>query len=305
MNKLFLLLLALVFAAPAFAGTAPSYSPPFGMWRIPQNQMGVLPYNLDAIAFDPDKGDTPATVIAALNQARAAKMHVFISLVNGKQIGNWGSGYDVWCPNNQCMNLQSYVADGTLLGLHIVEYGGGRVELPGAPTLQDVQHIGQVVKSHWPYLPVAVDTAHPCSLVGTNWSGTVDIVLISFYTGKRDDLAAGDRLMSESAQCAKQAGLRYTMGPNPFGGSQLGFLPHGVQNFTHYTEYAMLHLDAMAVIVWRWWPGGTQTVTNGKQTVPNFWWDNVNPGIAASLTEIQGCALHRTAAACPHGAPGG
>ncbi|HEY1630950.1 MAG TPA: hypothetical protein VGF56_06520 [Rhizomicrobium sp.] len=300
MKRFLIALFALLLASPAFAGTAPSYNPPFGMWRIPLSQAGVLPYNLDGIAFDPDKGDTPATVIAALNQARAAKMHVFMSLVNGKQIGNWGSGYDVWCPGNQCMNLQPYVADGTLLGLHIVEFGGGRVELPGAPTIQDIQHIGQVVKSHWPYLPVAVDTAHPCSMVGANWHGAVDIVLITFYTGKRGDHAGGDTLMDQSAQCAKRAGLRYTMGPNPFGGSQLGFLPHGVENFTHYTEHALLYPDAMGVIVWRWWPAGTNTVTNGRQTVPDFWWNQINPGIDGALTELQGCAAKRTPAACPH-----
>jgi hypothetical protein len=300
MKTLFAALVALLVTAPAFAGTAPNYNPPFGMWRIPDNMEGTLPYNLNAIAFDPRK-DTPATVFASLNAARAARMHVFMSIMDfANNSGNWMQRYSVWCPNGQCMNLQPYVADGTLLGIHIFEYSGARFEPAGAPTFADIQEVGQVVKTLWPGMPVAIDTAHPCGLVGQNWQGSVDIVLISFYTGRRDDYAAGDSIIDQDAECATRAGLRYTMGPNPFGGSQHGFLPNGVPNFTHYMEYAMTHASGMGTFVWRWWPGGTQTVSNGRQTVPNFWWDQINPGIAASLQEIQCCAAQRTAAACPH-----
>ncbi|HEX3674336.1 MAG TPA: hypothetical protein VHU87_08705 [Rhizomicrobium sp.] len=316
MRRFLAALFAVLFAAPALA--APSYNPPFGLWRIPADQMGSLPFNLNGIAFNPDK-DSPATVLAALNAIRAAHGHTFIQMVNfadmrenppgNFQLSTWQARYDQWCPKDasgakHCLNLQPYVADGTVLGLHIFEYSLAPTILSRkSPDLGQIQQVAAYVKTLWPYMPIALDTARPCTLVGPNWHNNVDLVLITIFTIRLTDYAHGEKLIANDVACANQAGLRYTLGPNPFGGIQNGMTSTSLSNFVHYAEYSLMYPGKVGTIIWRWWPGQAPTVTNGVKSFANFWSENTNPGIGAAMREIQACAANPTPSSCPHGSP--
>ncbi|HEY2071869.1 MAG TPA: hypothetical protein VGG48_20080 [Rhizomicrobium sp.] len=294
-------------AVPAAAGTAPNYNPPFGLWRLPLD--GSAPFNMSTIGFDPATSK-PADVFAQLNAARTAHIHVLLTLVDfGKmqedppgnfQISRWRARYGAWC-TPQCLNLKPYVDDGTLLGIHIFEYSSAESAAQRAtPTMDQIQQVAAVVKSLWPYAPVSVDSAHPCLLNGQDWQGTVDIVAITLFTIRQMDFAHGDALFNREVACVRQLGMRFTLGPNPFGGLQTGMTPTSLSSFVHYTEFSLLYPGSMGTYIWRYWPSEDASVTNGRKTFANFWSEQVNPGITAAMHEIEACAAQRTRQACPH-----
>ncbi|MGH6870805.1 MAG: hypothetical protein ACREHE_04785 [Rhizomicrobium sp.] len=307
MRNLFASLVLLLAATPALAGTV-NYSPPFGYWRMPVSQIGAASPNIDGLAFDPATS-TPADVFAALDKARAAHVHLFIQLVQFAELkenppGNfqlsvWQSRYNAWCPNNQCINLQPYVADGTLVGLHIFEYS----KPPGyqrlTPDLSQIAQVSAYVKSLWPYAPTIIDTSKPCLFLGQ--PKVADILLYTFFTNQLAiSQRRGDGLVTHGIACAQQAGARFMLDPNPFGGAQHGLSPGALPSFVHYAELSIRYPGSMGTAIWRWWPGDSPTKGNGFQSFANFWSEQVNPGVGAAMKEVEACAASPSNATCPH-----
>jgi len=311
-----LLTALLLLPAIAWSASAPLYDPPFGAWRIPPGLFGSVPFNLTALVFVRPK-DSPADLLAALDAARAKKMHMFISLVDFAQLGenpdgsfslaNWKARYDAWCPAGHCVNLQPYVADGTLVALHLFEYSRPPDPIShDTPTLDQIRQIAAYVKTLWPYLPILIDTSHPCLFVGQPWSrADVDLVTITFFTINMTDFARGEAQIDKDVACAKEAGLGYMFSPNPFSGKQSTLSPTGLSSFRHFAEFALLYPGKKATDIWRWWPGDTPTVTNGVKVFANFWSEKLDPGVGAAMREIEACAAHPTPVACPAGRRGG
>ncbi len=316
MRKFLAALLALIVVTPALAATAPNYSPPFGLWRLPTTARADLPFNFTSIGFEPGR-DSPQTVLASLDAARASRMHVLLTLEDfGKmqedppgnfQIETWRQRYSAWCPNGRCLDLRSYVQDGTIMAMHIFEYSSDESAAQRlTPTMPQIHQVAAMIKTLWPYMPIAIDSAHPCLLTQENWQHSVDIVLITLFTIRQTNFAHGEALLNRETACAQQAGMRFTLGPNPFGGLQTGMTPTSLSSFRHYEEYSILYPGSMGTITWRWW-GDDQPpmVSNGKKSFANFWSEQVNPGIGATMREIENCAAQRTQAACPAARPGG
>jgi hypothetical protein len=318
MRRTFVGLLTALLMLPSIAqsASAPPYNPPFGAWRIPKELYGSVPFNLNALAFAPPR-DSPADLLAALDAARAKKMHVFASLVGFAQpannpdgsfsLANWQARYNVWCPAGHCVNLQPYVADGTLLAVHLFEYSKPPNPIENyTPTLDQIRQIAAYVKTLWPYLPTLIDTSHACMFVGEPWShADLDLVTITFFTNGMPDFARGEAAIDKNVACAKQAGLSYMLSPNPFGGAQNGLSPNSLASFRHFTEFALLYPGTKATDMWRWWPDNTPTVTNGRKTFANFWSEQLNPGVGAVMREVEACAANPTPANCPAGRRGG
>jgi hypothetical protein len=313
MKRFLIAMMLAMFAAPALAGTAPNYSPPLGFWRMPAEMLGNSAYNLTGLAFDPSTNKA-ADVMAALDQARAAHAHIFVSLVNWGQLkedppGNfqlsiWQGRYNAWCPQGHCLALDSYVQDGTLIGLHIFEYSkppmlGARL----SPDLDQIHQVATYVKTLWPNVPTIIDTSKPCVFTGQNWSHAVDILLFTTFTQRWSDFSRGEDVINRGVTCTKQAGLKFMLDPNPFGGTQAqdGMPPDTLPNFVHFAEFSIRYPGSLGTAIWRWWPSSDNgTQNNGRKQFLNLWSEQVDPGIGAAMKEIQTCAAQRTAAACPH-----
>jgi hypothetical protein len=318
MRKIFLGLLSALLLMPALAraGSAPPYGPPFGLMQMPPNLFGSAPFNLASMSFVPGR-NTQAQLLAALDGARANKMHVIVEMMDFANLGenpdgsfslaNWQARYNQWCPAGHCVDLHSYVADGTLIALHIFEYSSPLNPVKNeAPTLDQIRQVAAYVKTLWPYLPIALDSSHPCLLTAEPWSrADVDMVLISFVSTKLPDFARGEARFNQNVACAKQAGLQYVLISNPFGATQMGLVPTGLASFRHFTEYALLYPGKKATFIWRWFPDNTPRVGNGRQTFANFWSEQLDPGVGAAMREIENCAANPTPANCPAGQPGG
>jgi hypothetical protein len=319
MKNILIAMILLAFAAPALAGTvqriAPNYAPPFGMWRIPVDQLGTLPYNFDGLAYDPSTS-TPGEVIDALNKARAAHVHIFLTLVQfGKlqenppgnfSLAAWQARYDAWCPHGHCLDLDPYVADGTLIGLHIFEYSKPpTAERRLSPDLDQIHQVAAYVKTLWPHVPTIIDGSKPCVFVGRDWSHAVDIMLFTVFTNRWSDYSRGEAVFNRNIACLRQVGMRFFIDPNPFGGAQDGLPAGALPNFVHFAEFSILYPGSLGTAIWRWWPGDADRKGNGIQNFANFWSEQQNPGVGAAMREVEACALQHTPAACPHGGPGG
>ncbi|HXM00800.1 MAG TPA: hypothetical protein VN932_12790 [Rhizomicrobium sp.] len=306
-------LLALMLSVPAQAATAPPYNPPFGAWIVTPDQFGIAPFNATLLNLAQPQ-TTPATLLATLDAARAARMHIFIAIARApvdagaNTVAVWKAEYDAWCQQGpggrRCVNLESYVRDGTLLGVHLSEYSRdpSPFRAHSGATLDDTLQIARYVKTLWPYLPIAIDSSHPCILKQQRWSrADVDLVMITFFTERQANFARGEAMIDEDVSCTRQMGLDYTLGINPFGGVQNGLSGTSLASFRHYTEFALLYPGKQATLIWRWWPNADSNVTNGVQTFANFWSESLNPGVGNVLRELAGCAAHPASASCPAG----
>lgn len=310
MNRILAALAVLLWATPALAGTV-NFSPPFGYWRLPVEEIGKAPENFDGLAFKPET-DTPATVFVALDKARANHVHVFLSLVNfgdlqedppgNFSLARWQARYNAWCPQHRCIDLDPYVRDGTLIGLHIFEYSKPNFPRRLTPDLDQIHQVALYVKTLWPHVPTIVDSSKPCVYLGRDWHNAVDIVLLTVFTNPLGNFVRGDALIDRNVACAKQAGLRFFLGPNPFGGAQQNLPDGSLENFRHYTELSIRYPGSLGTAIWRWWPADADRQGNGLQSFANFWSETVNPGVGAAMQEIKACAAHPGDAACPHAA---
>ncbi len=73
MRRFLAALIAVLFAAPALAGTAPNYTPPFGLWRMPADQAYNMPYNLNGVMFDPSTNTPSGRFRCAQRGTRCAR----------------------------------------------------------------------------------------------------------------------------------------------------------------------------------------------------------------------------------------
>ncbi len=313
--------------AIAFLLLAPSLSPaqaqsatstPFGYFQLPETQSPAMAGNTTELTLQVTK-KTVSDLIAMLDSARAAHMHLYIHFVdNGPRANNPDgslslAGYkqdmSAFCQQTasstpNCPNLSSYVQDGTLLGFHLFEYSLDPTPAQvteGYPTLDYMKQGAAHVKTLWPAVPMVIDSSNPCLLTKQTWSSNdVSSVLITFFTAKQDDFAAGANRFQKNIACMQQVHLGYAWIINPFGGTQQATYENNLPNYRHYLETVLLSPGAaIANLVWRYWPNTGATVTNGAKVFPNFWNEEVNPGVTETIEEIERCAKAPSAANCP------
>ncbi|HTQ15099.1 MAG TPA: hypothetical protein VMH86_14590 [Rhizomicrobium sp.] len=310
MKRLLTSLVLLLAATPALAGTV-NYNPPFGYWRMPVDKIGVESPNVDGLAFDPSV-DKASDVLAALDKARAAHVKLFIQLVQfadlkenppgNFQLSQWQARYDAWCPQGQCIALKPYVDDGTLMGIHIFEYSKPPIPQRLTPDLGQIAQVAAYVRSKWPGVPIIMDTSKPCLFLDPKrqMAGKLDILIYTFFTNELTDTRRGEGMVNNGVACAKQAGVKFMLDPNPFGGTQGGLAPGALDRYVHFTEFSIRYPGSMATAIWRWWPGDSPSKGNGFQHFANFYSEQSNPGVTKAMSEIAACAAN-PATACPHG----
>lgn len=295
---------------------------PFGLWRILPADWGKAVASFPvAPRFTAAGAGTLADLQTLLTQARANNMSLILRMgdravrragvtnPNGTfSLTKWEANFNFACPTDAsgkrtCIDLSSYVKDGTIAMIDIAETNGDPADTAkGAPSLAQIKQMAAYVKTLWPYLPVSIDGSHPCDL-GTGYTvNDVDYEIINVFTRNSapDTYAGTEKAIDQGVACARKAGLGYVIDINPLGYTQNGGFGHNsLPTFEHFMDYALMTPGTSGVIAWRNASIATSTtIVQGKKTFVNFWNEKVNPGITAALARIYACAVRPTAARC-------
>jgi hypothetical protein len=287
----------------------------FGLWRMPPELYGTpishfnAPVNFTTLPLNRSNAK------AALDRAQAHGTRLIISFQARPQrrdeafsFQTWKRRIDAFCSTKStgttdCFDFDPYIRDGTIVVANLFETNAAPDDEPGrAATLAQIQQAAAYVKTRWPNLVTAVDGSHPCNLAlpGIQWSEhDLNLVIINVFSGASRPPAAMKNIIDSGIRCAKRAGLDYIVDVNPFGRARTeGLAPGGIASFETATKHAILSPGSLGIIIWRWWPQSGRTVTNGVKEFPNFWNEEINPGISAAMRRIHQCAALRTNPAC-------
>jgi hypothetical protein len=154
---------SLASAAAARRGT------PFGFWRLEYAQLG-----LDWTSLH--RGSSPKSIRRDLEIARKRGARVFVQFAGRtKHYQNSNGSFSIakfkaLLSKYKGLNLDSYIADGTLAGHMMIDEPSDKSNWHGRPmTHKQVEEAAKASKAIWPKLPTLVRTV-PTWLAGSRWT---------------------------------------------------------------------------------------------------------------------------------------
>jgi hypothetical protein len=235
-----LVALSLASAMPA-AASGPATASPVRL--VPERQgIPFGPQHLPPPLFDGVYTGTvwiasPSTVIAQLNAARRAGARVMLNLstTKGSQNADGTFSLALWRQRVDRFNgidVDPYVADGTLLGHYVIDEPHSKPNWGGRPVpFADVEAAARYSKELWPRMTTFV-RSHPEFLEGAPFRWQHVDAAWAQYSARRGDVTA---YLERSVASAKRLGLGLVVGLNLLTG---GTAESGIAGY-HPGKWAM------------------------------------------------------------------
>jgi hypothetical protein len=194
------------FASAAHRGT------PFGFWRLDYSQLGSDWTSLQG-------GASPATIRSKLEMARKQGARVFVQFAGSKKhYQNKNGSFSIekfksLLAKFKGVNLDSYIADGTLAGHMMIDEPSDGSNWNGrAMSHKQVEEAAKASKAIWPKLPALVRTV-PSWLASSSWA-YLDGAWAQ-YSSRKGNV---DSYRDAQSHAANKAGLKVVWGLNVLDG---------------------------------------------------------------------------------------
>ena len=202
---------------PAFALSAVALArqgTPFGFWRLEYSQLSVNWTSLH-------RGASPAGIRRDLEIARKVGGRVFLQLAGRKQNYQNSNGsfsltkFKALLAQYKGLNLDSYIADGTLAGHMLIDEPSDKSNWNGKPMpYSDVEAAAKASKAIWPKMPALV-RAVPTWLQGANFRWVYLDGAWGQYSARKGDVT---RYVAAETRAAGAEGLKMVWGLNVLDG---------------------------------------------------------------------------------------
>lgn len=186
---------------------------PFGLWQLQYTQLGAEWTSLK-------KAGSPKSIRRDLELARSRGARVFVQLAGGVKNYKTGSKFDLakfkkMLNQYKGVNLDSYIADGTLAGHMMIDEPSDPSNWGGKPIpYSTIEEAARHSKSIWPKLPTLV-RSKPSWLAKANFRWKYLDGGWAQYTARFGDVS---RWRDGEARAAKNANLKVAWGLNVMDG---------------------------------------------------------------------------------------
>ena len=194
--------------------TSTTSSTPFGFWRLEYSQLGSTYSSLH-------RGASPTTIRSQLEQARRKGARVFVQFAGRRthyQNRDGSFSLDKFKQRLAAfkgLNLDSYIADGTLAGHQMIDEPSDKSNWGGRPmSYSQVEAAAKASKAIWPKLPTVVRTV-PTWLKGASFHWTYLDAAWAQYSARKGDVY---RYRDVEVSAAKGEGLGLVWGLNVIDG---------------------------------------------------------------------------------------
>lgn len=207
---------ALDINSPSFLSAAATarQGTPFGFWRLEYSQLSTTWTSLH-------RGATPNSIRRDLEIARKNGARVFLQLAGRKKNYQNGNGsfsltkFKALLAKYKGLNLDSYIADGTLAGHMLIDEPSDKSNWNGKPmSYADVEAAAKASKALWPRMPTLV-RAVPTWLQGAKFRWTHLDGAWGQYSARKGEV---NRYVAAETRAAKAEGLKMVWGLNVLDG---------------------------------------------------------------------------------------
>ena len=199
---------------PAFASAFAGRGLPFGFWRLEYSQLGSDWTSLH-------RGSTPNSIRRDLEIARKHGGRVFIQLAGRKKHYQNKNGsfslekFKARLNAYKGLNLDSYIADGTLAGHMLIDEPSDKSNWDGkVMSYADVEAAAKASKAIWPKLPAIVRSV-PTWLQGAKFRWTYLDGAWGQYSARKGEV---NKYIAAESRAAKAEGLTMVWGLNIING---------------------------------------------------------------------------------------
>ena len=207
-----------VAAAPleeaSLANAAVGRGTPFGFWRLEYSQLGSEWTSLH-------RGSSPNNIRRDLETARKKGARVFVQFAGRTKHYRNSNGtfslekFKALLSKYKGLNLDSYIADGTLAGHMMIDEPSDKSNWHGRPmSYADVEQAAKASKAIWPKLPTLVRTT-PSWLKGARFRWVYLDGAWAQYSARKGDV---NRYLDAESRAAKDQGLAMVWGLNVIDG---------------------------------------------------------------------------------------